>query len=54
VASAHNGGALPVDEALELIASKIDALDMSADFYDREVAELLRLGATIWALAEHE
>ena len=45
------GGAMPPDEAVALVATMIDGLDMRADSYEKDVARLLRLGATIWDLA---
>ena len=51
VEMAKVGGALPADEAVSLVASLIDGLDMRADSYEKDVERLLRLGATIWDLA---
>ena len=39
------GGAMPPDEAVALVATMIDGLDMHADSYEKDVARLLRLGA---------
>lgn len=51
VEMAKVGGAMPADEAVSLVASMIDRLDMRADTYEKNVEGLLRLGATIWDLA---
>lgn len=45
------GGALPADEAVALVAIMIDRLDVYEDDYERDMAALLKIGATIWDLA---
>ena len=48
---ARVGGTMPADEAVSLIAQRINRLDALSDSYERDVYDLLRLGATIWDLA---
>lgn len=48
---ARIGCALPVDEAMSLIAAMLDGLDVHSDTYERDVDDLMRIGATIWTLA---
>lgn len=51
VEMAKVGGALPAEEAVALVATMIDGLDMHSEGYERDMARLLTLGATIWDLA---
>ena len=51
VEMAKVGGALPVDEAVSMVAVMIDELDVHSDSYARDMERLLKLGATIWDLA---
>jgi len=44
---ARVGDILPIDDALTLIENKIEAIDLDADFYERCLADLLWLGATV-------
>lgn len=48
---ARVNGAMPIDEAISAIAARIDKLDMASSDYERDVHELLSIGATLWVLA---
>jgi len=50
VAMAKLGDALPPEEAMCMLASMIDKLDMHSASYETDVAALVKVGATIWNL----
>lgn len=43
------GGALPPDEALRVLVTMIDRLDVNSECFELDVAAMMRVGATIWA-----
>ena len=47
-----SGGAADPDVAIANIASLLERLDPKAEGYDRDVADLLAVGACIWALSK--
>lgn len=51
VEMAKVGGALSSQDALANIAAMIDRLDVRSDSYEEDVAQLMKIGATIWDLA---
>ncbi|MET3376469.1 hypothetical protein ABIC89_005548 [Variovorax boronicumulans] len=50
-AMAKIGGALPPADAMNMLASMIERLDMHSDSYEMDVAALVKVGATIWNLS---
>lgn len=45
------GGALPTEEALRVVVAMIDRLDPHSESFELDVAAMMRVGATVWALS---
>lgn len=51
---AKTGGTLAPEDAISAISAMIDKLDPVSDSYERDVEALMKIGATIWSLAQRK